>query len=351
MAKADRNNDPFPDSTAPSNPLRSFSKEPPVRVELKICDLDLENGPFCASFGRGLDPLLASIRRVGILNLPLVHRGARGDWDVVCGFQRLRVLRSLGVETCPCMDLSPENLEPVELLLAGLHDNLTTRGLNEVEKGMALERLSAFWDEATLIREGMALLGLPSRAPVLESYRALGEAEEALREIVAAGRLSMKAFGLLEPWNSPDRMEACDWINKLNLNFNKQYQFIEILEDISIEESRAPGDLLQSEPFLSLLAEEGVNRPQKTARLFEILRRRRLPTLDAAERTFRRRISSLGLPKGVRIVHPPGFEGTDFRLEVVFRNGRELRERVDTLYRTPGLKTLNVPWEAEGEGA
>jgi hypothetical protein len=351
MAKTGQPNEPFLDSNERLNPLRLLPKAPPARVDLKISDLNLETGPFCASFGRELDPLLTSIQRVGLLNPPLVHQGAHGAWEVVCGFQRLRVLRSLGMETCPCRDLSPENLKPAELLLAGVHDNLATRGLNDVEKGMALDRLSAFWDEAALIRDGMALVGLPSRASVLESYRALGEAEETLRAAVAADRLSMKTFGLLKHWSSMDRVEACDWIIKLNLNFNKQFHFIELLEDISIEEAKAPRDLLRSEAFLSLLSEEGVNRPQKSARVLEALRKRHLPTLDAAERTFRKRVSSLGLPKGVRVVHPPGFEGADFRLEVVFRNGSELRERVEILYRTRGLKTLNVPWETEGEGA
>lgn len=351
MAKTGPHEDARSDSTPRSNPLRLVSKVPPAFVELKISDLDLDKGPFCASFGRSLGPLSASIQRIGLLNPPLVHGGAQGEWNVVCGFQRLRVLRSLGEKTCPCRDLSPENLAPVELLLVGVHDNLSTRGLNDLEKAMALERLLGYLDKGEVLQHGMPLLNLPSRARVLNTYLALGQAEAPVREAVAAGLLSMKAFGLLEPWRSPDRMAVCDAIIKLKLNYNKQYQFIDILDDISTEEGRSPQDLLESEPVLSLLEEKGDNRPQKAARVLQALRRRHLPTLEAAERSFRKRVSSLGLPKGMRVVHPPGFEGTDFRLEVVFRNGRELRERVNTLYRTRGLRTLNVPWETEGEGA
>lgn len=342
---------PFPDSSAGSSPLRRFSDQPPAWVTLRIADLDLETGPYCTSFGRPLEPLASSMQRVGLLNPPWVHRGQGEAWDVVCGFQRLRALLKMGEETCVCLELATSHPEPVELLLMGVYDNLNTRGLNEVEKGRVLERLAAYLDETSVLRDGMALLGLPSRASVLSSYRALAGAEAMVQQAVASGLLSMKAFCLLKRWPSPDRMEACDWITKLRMNFNKQYQFIELVDDISIEEQITPQGLLQSDSIQSVLAEEGVNRPQQTVRVLEALRKRRFPKLEAAERAFRKQVSSLALPKGVRVVYPPGFEGSDFRLEVVFRNGSELRERVQTLYHTQGLKVLNAPWGSEGEGA
>ena len=351
MATTGPDKAPFSDLSAGPNPLRRFFDKPPARVTLRIADLDLENGPYCTSFGRPLKPLASSMQRVGLLNPPLVHRGQGEAWDVVCGFQRLRALLEMGEETCPCLELSTPHPGPVELLLMGVYDNLTTRGLNEVEKGRVLERLAAYLDETTVLRDGMALLGLPSRASVLSSYRALVGAEAMVQQAVASGLLSMKAFCLLKRWPSPDRTEACDWVTNLRMNFNKQYQFVELLDDISIEEQITPQGLLQLDSIRSVLAQEGVNRPQKTVRVLETLRKRRFPKLEAAERAFRKQVSSLELPKGVRVVHPPGFEGSDFRLEVVFRNGSDLRKRLETLFQTQGLKALNAPRGNEGEGA
>lgn len=351
MATSGPVKDPFPEPSAGLSPLRRFFDQPPAWVTLRIADLDLETGPYCTGFGRPLEPLADSIQRVGLLSPPWVHRGRGEAWNVVCGFQRLRALLEMGEETCVCLELSMPHPDPVELLLIGVYDNLTTRGLNEVEKGRVLERLTAYLDETVVLRDGMALLGLPSRASVLSSYRALAGAEAMVQQAVASGLLSMKAFCLLERWPSPDRMAACDWIIKLRINFNKQYQFIELLDDISIEERITPQGLLQSDFIRSVLEEKGANRPQKTVRVLEALRKRRFPKLEAAEGAFRKQVSSLELPKGVRVVHPPGFEGSDFRLEVVFRNGSELRERVETLYHTQGLKALNAPWGSEGENA
>lgn len=330
-------------------PVKEHAGLPEVRLPLET--LDLETGPHCTSFGQVPDTLRASILRVGLLTPPLVHNHETGSggWDVVTGFRRLRILRALGCVTCRCRDLSNASLSPLELLLLGICDNLATRCLNEVEKAMALFRLSTLVSRDTLLGEYMPLFGLRSRPDLLNSYLALNAAEAPVRQAVAGGRLSMRGFQDLQSFSPDDRIEAVRCIVKLNINFNKQIQFIDILHDLMEYESAGANTILASEPFCSVLSQDNSNVPQAGNRLMDLLRRRRFPSLEEAERAFRERVKSLALPQGVQVHHPPFFEGPFFRIEITFRNGVELRERLSRLSEIDGLEYLGPPWETEGE--
>ena len=57
----------------------------------------------------------------------------------------------------------------------------------------------------------------------------------------------------------------------------------------------------------------------------------RFPKLTAAEKKFQETVSGLDLPDGIRIYAPPYFEGPDYRLEALFQNGRDLKEKIEHL--------------------
>lgn len=317
-------------------------------VDLPLKGLDLEDGPYCMSTGEAPEALKTSMDRVGLVNPPLVCRGAQGRWDVVTGFRRLRGLLALGRESARCRDLPGALRSPLDLLLLALHDNLASRPLNEVEKAMALSRLSGFVDREALRAGYMPLLGLSPRDALLASYLALEQAEPSVRSAVAGGGLGMRAFQALQTWRDEDRNAAVQCIQNLKINMNKQIQFIDILMDIMMIENRSAQEILGSPPFRTVLDQGEDNPPQGAARLLGLLRRRRFPAVSAAEQAFQGRVEGLGLSRNVRVIPPPGFEGPVFRLEIAFRSGRELRDELNRLSRTPGIDSLGPPWE---EGA
>ena len=75
------------------------------------------------------------------------------------------------------------------------------------------------------------------------------------------------------------------------------------------------------------------------------LKARRFPTLTRAEKTFRTEMTGLNLPERVKIDHPPFFEASNYRLEILFRNGRDLKSIIDTLIETDGLEKITDPWK------
>lgn len=320
---------------------------PEKRIELQ--DMDLENGPFCMSHGTAPPLLAESIERVGLLQPPLIRTSSEGKYDVVCGFRRLRALEALGRTSCLCRDLAPLEYNPVELLELALLENLATRAINDVEKGLVLEKLGRHVDRETLIRKYMPLLNLSPRKTLLDNCLALADADPPVKEAVAQGTLSFKAFQAMRGISREAAKAICRIFNNLNYSFNKQLQFIDYIKDISYANNQPIADVLRYDKIIAVLENPSLNTPQKSTRILEYLRRLRLPVLTEAEQSFQHTVSDCKLPKGVRVHHPPFFEGSEFRLEISFKSGKELREKIRLLHKNQALESLGTPWKGKGE--
>jgi hypothetical protein len=75
----------------------------------------------------------------------------------------------------------------------------------------------------------------------------------------------------------------------------------------------------------------------------------RFPRLADAEKEFNKRIASLNLPKGVRISHPPFFESPTYSMEILFRDGKSLVERIENVQKINRLGELSDPWAFKGD--
>ena len=130
-------------------------------------DIEDSPGPYCMSFGFDLGPLIRSIQNVGMINPPLLIEKRGDGHTVIAGYRRIRAFRVLHYEEIPCRLLSASQLSPFECLLLNLYDNLATRRLNDVEKGMVFMRLAALLSHEEIVKDYMPLLGLPSHRPTL----------------------------------------------------------------------------------------------------------------------------------------------------------------------------------------
>ena len=303
-------------------------------------------GPYCMSFGSDLKALIRSIQSVGLINYPLVIKDKGEMLTVVVGYRRILALKSLGWEKTPCRILSGSELSPLECLLLNLHDNLSSRELNEVEKGMVLRRLTSYVSDEEILEKYAPLLGLPRhKSTLLLFLRLEKELDKEAKEHIVQGRLSLQAVKMLLDIDQDARTHVFHFISTLKLNTNQQRQLVEYLIDLSHIESKSVSQVLNDGPFERIYSDTQVNRPQKAKAVIRLLRARRFPTLVSAEKTFKKKVAGLNLPDGVKISAPPHFEASDYRLEVLFRNGRELAERIDHLSRTEGLEDLGDPWE------
>ena len=317
----------------------------PKPVYLK--QIDHNPGPYCMSYGFDVTRLSDSIRGIGLLNAPILMDKGEGDvqFEVVTGFRRLRALKMLGEEGgIPCRILPPQTT-PLECLLINFHENLITREFNPVEKGMALTRLLKWVPAEEVTGIFMPLLGLPSHEETLRLFAGIEtEFERPAQELLANGHLSTRGARLLLEMDREARGKFCRYFSVVKFSKNQQTQFIEFINDLSHIENRTLIQLLDDPQLVSIRESEPMNNPQKIKALIKILRTRRLPHLVQAEKGFNRMVERLALPAHYRITPPPFFEGPEYRLDISFRNGRDLMEKLSILLKKEGIAALEDPW-------
>jgi len=313
-------------------------------VNIAISDIDLTPGPFCMSFNFNLEPLKASIKKFGVINPPYLLRNSDNNFLVVAGYRRLMAVKELGWHDIVCHVL-PDSFSLFNALLFNLNDNLLHRQLNNIEKGMILQRLTRFISTEEIVTNFMPILGIPSNKQQLELFLCFEELEERIKISVAMEQLSIRVAGLLRYLEKNDRLEINDLFTSLKWSFNQQWETIQWIKEIASREGRSIKEIIDSKDTKEVLHNTTINKPQKIKAIVKILKFRRFPSLSKAEKLFNKGISNLSLPLGVKITPPPFFEGTDYKLEITFRKGEDLKGKLADLYNVPELKYIPDFWK------
>ena len=316
-------------------------------ISIKDID-DRPNTPYCMSFLFDLSILVRSIKEAGLINLPLLIRNEDKTLDVVLGFRRIKALKSLGWERIPCKILQESEMSPLECLLLSLNDNLATRAFNEVEKAMVISRLSNWLEKKEVLENYMPLLGLSSQESTRVFYcKVEDQLNEDIKTSIIRGQLSLHAVRLILEMDDEAKTSVFKLMSELRFNVNQQKQLIDYISDIKHIDNRSVSDILETKAIQKICNDPQMNKPQKVSALLRELRSRIFPKLIDAEQTFKRMVSALDLPERVKISAPPFFESSHYRMEILFQNGEELKEKIERLERTKGLAELYDPWEKD----
>jgi len=313
-------------------------------VNIAISDIDLTPGPFCMSFNFNLEPLKVSIEKFGVINPPYLLRNPDNNFLVVAGYRRLMAVKELGWHDIVCHVL-PDRFTLLNAFLFNLNDNLIHRQLNNIEKGMILQRLTRFTSTEEIVTNFMPILGIPSNKQQLELFLGLEELEERIKIYVAMERLSVRVAGLLRNIEKNNRLEINELFTSLKWSFNQQWETLQWIKEIASREGRSIIEIIDSKDIKEVLCTTTMNKPQKVKAIVKILKFRRFPSLSKAEKLFNKGIFNLSLPLGVKIIPPPFFEGTDYKLEVTFRKGEDLKEKLANLCNVPELKYIPDFWK------
>ena len=303
-------------------------------------------GPYSMSFGFDPSILIRSINEIGLINPPFVVKNEKGYLDVVIGFRRISALRCLNMKMIPCVDLSGLGFSQLELLQINLFDNLSIRKFNEIEIAMTLKRLSNYVSKEDIQEKYMSLLGVSNRKE-FDTYLAIEGLEHKIKKSLSDCSLSRKIIKLTIGIDNKSSSIIFQWIRNLKLNFNQQIQFFEYLMDLSIAKENTIFDILSEDSFEDILRDNRSNNPQKVKRLLNLLRSMRFPALSLAEKRFQKQWNRLGFSNRVRIVPPPFFEAPDYRLELLFKDGNELKSLVDSIANTPDIGEIGNLWEVD----
>lgn len=288
-----------------------------------------------------LDPLIASIHRVGLLIPPLV-RPEEGGVTVVSGFRRIEACRRLGWERVP-VRLHPAHLGRYDAARRAVGENSTARALDPVETGRALRLLESHAPQGAVPKEDLAALGLPANPEIGARLKALTALPESVQDGVVEGSIPLAAAFELGAMERPAAAALADILRPLRVSLNRQREIITLLVEIARREGIPLIGLLEDPGLRGVLDRPEADRNQRARALREWLRRRRYPVLTTAERNFEAIRRRLAPGEEIKLAAPRDFEGTAFVLQVTIDGAEGLerqRERLNALFDHPDFRRL-----------
>ncbi len=312
---------------------------PPVKPPLadrfvravELSRIDWGDTAFRITYQRPIEFLCRSIEAIGLQRPPLVQEKEPERLRIVSGYRRLRACQRLGKKAVPCQVVDPKTAF-ADLYLYQLHENLD-RGFNTIEQILAVQGLSRFMDEETLVRDYLPLIGLPPQKALLKRWRSLGRVSPFYWPFLLNGRLHPETVErvLVE---FPGLSEVLlSWFVFLRLSFQHQKAFLFDLQEIA---ARRKENLEKQASLLFNLPEfysRSTTPAQKAEKMRKIFREILFPLLTEQEQCFRTIQKRLGLGSEIKLTPPPFFEGGRYELKIGFSNRQQLQEALQRVSR------------------
>ncbi len=292
-------------------------------------DVDLNDSTYLIPLFEDLEPLIASIAELGIINSPVIQRRAEGALIPVLGRRRLQASFAAGFTSVNARVISSQMPEDEGFVIA-LLDNLSVRRLDRAAVAYAIKRLLDLFSREQVAERFLPMLGIPRHGPMLDRLAGVGSLGQPFLKALAKGRIHEKTAVILSRLQAKDRAILLQLIQTLGINANKTADLIASIVDLSTIEEKPIAGYISNEPAQQILTDTDMPRPQRADRFRDLIRSRRHPDLVEKERDFQEWLKTLPrICDSARITIKPerSFE-TDEILVSIRADSREYVERL-----------------------
>ena len=290
--------------------------------------VDLEDQRFRISERLDSLRLLESLRQIGQLS-PVCLQACNGSrLAVICGFRRLRALRSLGQADVLARIWDEGEQTNLELFRIALWENLSHRELSPLEKARVLTSLK---NHCEVPYDQLVEIYLPGPG--------IGPAQEYAAGVPGAARSQSALEGDVERWAHHLGQRRTSCVRGAAVSKPDERS----AGAGTVERQPAAGDTGPSrgtcghcrvrsrdnserERSGGIVADASLSPFQKGERIHRLLYRKRNPRLCRTEERFRAHEKELRLPHTIRVSPAPYFESPDLRVEFNVRSSQDFRE-------------------------
>lgn len=305
-----------------------------VTVLLNNIDLSSENcDRYLFRYGRDSDLIKESIRKVGLINPVILKKSLDADetYSLICGYQRIMACQKLGWGRIEAKVI--DGLNDEEILLLVLHDNLSSRGFNEIEKGIILEKfLDIGYSYDRLIAEITPLLEIHPNKNIIDKYLSMLRLDSEIKQSVARGELELERAFLLITLDDTERDVVYRFLFRESItNTNEAKETIRNLLDLKLIKQLEIAELLSSSEIGHIISDSKSNKRQKGEKICKLIKSMRYPSISMKEDEFNKTCKAMRLDNDVRINHTRYFEGDEIRITLKASNEEKLGNNLKKL--------------------
>ena len=314
--------------------------------KIPLQQIDLSDETFSVNFMPDLQRLRSSIEERGLIQ-PVLLREKGDRYQIVCGFRRISVYHELGNPEIEARVFKEKEMDDLGLFCVSLHENLTTRGFNTLEKAIALDKLVHYFqiDPIVLIKTFLPLFSLEPHEKILKTYLSLARMENEVKSYILEEEVSRSNIRILSHFNSEDRMALLPLFSSLKLGENRLREMLTLLEEISQRDQIRVKDIIHRPEIQAILSQKEFTPSQKTELVKKGLIDFRYPKMRQMEKGFEKKRRDLNLPPHLSLHHQPFFEGGGLRIEFQFETMEEFRSILSSLSVLPEKKEFQEMFE------
>lgn len=311
--------------------------KPIQKVSLK--KINISDETFSVNFMPDLQNLRSSIEEIGLIQ-PVLLRGKRDGYQIVCGFRRIFVMKELGSSEIESRVFEEKEMDDLRLFLISLYENLTSRGFNAVEKAIALNKLVHRFQvgPSVVIETYLPLFSLEPNEKILNTYLSLDRMEDEVKRYVLKEEVSRSNIRKLSALSPDDRKNLLSFFSSLKLSENRLKEMTTLLEEVSRRDQCTFREVVHRPEIQAILSQKGLTPSQRTERVKEVLMDFRYPRMRQMEDEFEKKRRDLSLPSGILLHHQPFFEGKRLRVEFQFETLEEYRHILSFLLQLKDKK-------------
>ena len=305
-----------------------------IQVSLDNIDLSSENyDRYLFNYRQDSSSLIGSLKHVGLINPVMLKKNqdADGVYIVVCGYQRIKACQKLGYESIEAKVV--EGINDEEIMLLAIHDNLSSRGFNEIEKAIVLKKfLEIGYSCDRLISEIAPLLGVPPNKNIIDKYIDLLTLDTEIKKSVTDDELEPEKAFLLITLDGVERDIV--WrvlFRETSINVNEAKETIRSLLDLKQIKQTGMVELLSSKEIAHIISDNKSNKRQRGESIHRLIKTMRYPVISKKEDEFDNSCRELGLDNDVRVNHSRYFEGDEIRITIKASNEEKLSINIEKL--------------------
>jgi ParB/RepB/Spo0J family partition protein len=307
--------------------------------KIPISHIDLTDETFAVNFMPDLRRLRASVKEIGLIQ-PVLLRKKQEEYQIVCGFRRIFVVEEIGGSDILSTVLDEKEKGDLQLFLLSLHENLTTRGFNAIEKAIALDKLVRQFhiDPVVVIKKYLPLFDLEPDEKILNTYLSVIPMEEEIKRYVLKEEVSRTNIRRISAFAPKDRMALLSLVSPLKLGENRLREILTFLEEIAKRDRVTIRDILKKPEIQAILSHQELTTPQRADRIKKVLLGLRYPRMHNMEEKFEKKRKELSLPSNISLNHLPFFEGKGLKVEFQFETVEVYQAIVSSLSKLSDKK-------------
>ncbi len=305
-----------------------------TKVLLSNIDLSSKNfDRYLFSYGRDSNVIEKSISKVGLINPVILKKKVDADemYSAICGYQRIQASKKLGQVSFEAKIVDGLNEE--EILLLVLHDNLYSRGFNEIEKGIILIKfLDIGYSHERLMAEIAPLLGIPPTRNIINKYIFVLRLNSEIKQSITRNELELERAFLLITLDDAERDAIYRILfRETSTNTNESKEAIRSLLDLKLIRKIEIEELLSSSEISNVISDNKFNKRQKGEKVCRLIKYMRYPSISVKEDEFDKSCRELRLDNDVRVNHSRYFEGDEIRITLKASNEEKLGNNLERL--------------------